>query len=144
MGAPLRYEIVTGYASAPDEKYTATTGRGWFTTVTLEVKPLALGNRQKLANASGGVFEDNFGMTDGTPRGLAMFRATTNKMTNPVFGASTYSTGWTAGANLIASKNTDPRSCLPGVSQSVILTARAATNHTYTQSINAGNTNLLS
>ena len=141
LGAPLRYEIVTGDASAPDEKYTATTGRGWFTTVTLEVKPLALGNRQKLANASGGVFEDNFGMTDGTPRGLAMFRATTNKMTNPVFGASTYSTGWTAGANLIASKNTDPRYCLPGVSQSVILTARAATNNTYTQSINAGNTN---
>ena len=141
LGAPLRYEIVTGDASSPDEKYTVTTGRGWFTTVTLEVKPLALGSRQKLANSTGSVFEDNYGMSDGTPRGLALFDNYTNLITNPVFGNSTYTSGWTTGSNLVVSKITDPRYCLPGITQSVRITSRGSTNNTFTQSITAANTN---
>ncbi len=141
FGAPLRYEVVTADVGSPDANYTETGARGWFAPVTLEVKPFAVGNRQKLANASGGVFEDNYGMSDGTPRGVAMFRATTNKMTNPVFSHSTYTNGWTTGSSLVVSKNTDPLYCLPGVMQSVRITSRAATNNTFTMSINAGNTN---
>jgi hypothetical protein len=141
LGAPLRYEVVTADVGAPENGYTETGARGWFVQLSMDVKPFAVGNRQKLAHANGGVFEDNYGMPDGTPRGVAMFRGTTNKMTNPIFGSATYSTGWTAGSNLIISKNQDPRFCLPNVAQSVKITARAATNNTFTQSINAGNTN---
>lgn len=141
FGAPLRYEVITADIGSPDDNFTRGRRLAWFVPLALEVKPFAVGNRQKLANASGGVFEDNYGMADGTPRGVAMFRATTNKIANPVFGNSTYTTDWTAGANLIVSKNQDPRYTLPGVMQSVRLTARAGTNNTFTQSVNAGNTN---
>lgn len=141
LGAPLRYEIVTADVGQIDG-YSATNGLGWWVTLTLEVKPAAIGARQKLANASGGVFEYAYGTTDGTPRGMGVFNTTTNKMTNPVFGHATYDNGWTTGSSLVKFKNTEPRFCLNGVTQSVRITSRAATNNTFVQSIAAGNTNL--
>ena len=83
VGAPLRYEIITGDVSAPDEKYTQTTGRGWFTTVTLEVSPYAEGLFIGVMNSSGAVYQDNLGMTNGLSRGLRICEATTNKLTTP-------------------------------------------------------------
>lgn len=139
LGAPIKYEIVTGTVGQI-EGYATANGLGWWVTVTLEVKPAATGGRQKLANANGGVMEFNYGSPDGTPRGLGMFNGTTNKMTNPVFGHATYDNGWTTGSSLVQSKNTDPRYCLAGVTQSVRITSRGSTNNTFVQSIAAGGT----
>jgi hypothetical protein len=141
LGAPLRYEIVTAHMGGVSSEYTTTGGLGFWVTITLEIKPLAVGLKQRLINASGAIIEDNYGTVDGTSRGLGMFEGTYNKMTNPAFGNATYNNNWTAGgADLIVSKNTDPAFILPGLSCSVKLTA-TTTDRTFYQSIAAGNTN---
>ncbi len=139
FGAPLRFEVVTCNVGNIDELYAKTSGHAFFVTVTAEVKPLAVGQRQKLLNARGGVFEDSYGTADGMARGLGSFEGTTNKMTNPVFGAATWNTGWTTAVEAVA-KNTDSRYVLPGLLQSVKIVA-AGSNNVFYQSINAGNTN---
>lgn len=109
-------------------------------TVSLVVGPFALGQPQRLASALGGLLLDNYGTTDGRGRGLVVPEATTNKMTNPVFGNATYDTGWTFGAELIDTKNIDPRFLLPGTVASLKAIDTGA-DGTAAQSINAGNTN---
>jgi hypothetical protein len=139
FGAPLRYEVVTCDVGNIDENYGLSGARAFFVTVTMEIKPLAVGLRQKLINATGGLFEDTYGTADGTARGLGISESTTNKMTNPVFGSSTYITGWTSSVETVT-KNTDSRYVLPGLLQSAKVIAIGANNVFY-QVINAGNTN---
>lgn len=111
--------------------------------VTLTIDPYSYGLRQRLATAAGGVFEHVAGYMDGRSRGVRVANVLTgdeNKMTNPIFGHSTWNTGWTAGANVDATRNTDPAHVLFGYS-SARLICSAATLNTFTQSINVGNTN---
>ena len=140
FGAPLRYEVVTCLIGKPDELYGPSSGVTFFVPVDLELKPAAGGLQQRAANASGGIYEDTLGTVDGSSRGLAIFEATTNKMTNPVLGNATFGNGWTTDAGLIASQNTDAAFRLPGVSNSAKITCATA-NAGYYQTINVGNTN---
>lgn len=140
-GDTLSYEIVHG---------TITAGDGYFVgvrrnediniIVSLTIKPFASGQAQQICMASGGILEDTWGSSEGLSRGLIIPEATTNKMTNPVFGHATFGNGWTAGANLTATANTDPSYMIPGTLNSARLQRTGAAN-TYTQSIAAGNTN---
>lgn len=142
FGAPLRYEIITADIGRPDNNYGGTTGRGFICQIDLEIKPFAIGNRQPALNASGGVFENNYGSVDGTSRSLRISPLSgtpVNKMTNPVFGHTTWNTGWTAPAGLSVTRNTNSAYALPGLGVNAKVTA--ASNDKFTQSINAGNTN---
>ena len=142
FGAPVRYEIVNGKAElGPEYGDGSIRSRLNNLKVTLEVKPVGVGFPQRLAMAMGGILEDNWGAVDGVSRGLIIPAGITNKMINPVFGASSWNTGWSASANTIASKNTDPRFLLPGQSVSARCFCKAAGNNAYYQNINAGNTN---
>jgi hypothetical protein len=141
FGAWLRYEVVTATLSLDDQYGTMARNETLTALLSLEVKPLAIGNKQQLVNASGYIFENNYGTADGVAKSAQMFIATTNKMTNPVFGHATYDNGWTIGASLIASKNTAAQFILPGLNQSVKITSSSAANNTIYQTINAGNTN---
>mgnify|MGYP001575988509 CR=1 FL=1 len=76
--------------------------------VAINVKPFAVALKgQRLCSATGGVVEDWIGATDRRSRGPIFPEATTNKMTNPVFGHTTWNNGWTADASLIATQNID-------------------------------------
>jgi len=140
FGAWLRYEVVDGTVAVDDYLVGARISTDIDAQVTLTVKPHALGKRQRLASAMGRIAEDVYGASDGISRGLHVPPSLTNKMTNPVFGSSTYSTGWTADASLTASQNTDERFVLPGAINSARLISRSTGQEWY-QSINAGNTN---
>ena len=79
-------------------------------TVTLTTKPMTVGRRQSLAQAMGGVSEVVIGTTDGVSRGVVVPPSVTNYFTNPVFANSTlYYSGWSAGADVTRSRNTDRR-----------------------------------
>lgn len=108
--------------------------------VDLTVKPFARGQAQRAASARGAVFEDTLGSANGVSKGLRVMPAVTNKMTNPIFGHSTWNTGWTDAANIIEIKNNNPKYCFPGSLASAFLTAKGTTNNTETQSINVGST----
>src|SRR3990167_8695340 len=124
----LFYQIEHGVASVGGE-YAETNRRATnvFVRLDLIIRPYALGLRQRLASATGGVLEDTIGAADGQSRGLIIAEATTNKMTNPVFGHATWNNGWTAGSNIIATQNTDKRFLLPGTTSSAKLTRNAST-----------------
>jgi hypothetical protein len=118
LGASLRYEIVTADASV-GELYGLNGKRAYryFVDLFLEVKPEAIGAQQRLASAAGGIIEDVLGATDQKSKGLKIPEATTNKVHNCVFGAATFDTGYTS-TNVVTTKNTDTRFCLPGLLQS--------------------------
>lgn len=141
-GANIKYEILTGTARISDLwAVSDLRARGLpACQVSLLVKPHAVGLRQRLGSAKGRIVEDVYGAADGVSRGLHISTSVTNKMTNPVFGASTWNTGWTADASLTASQNTDARFVLVGGLNSAKLFARA-TGQEFYQSINVGNTN---
>lgn len=141
FGAPTRFEVVTIDVSGISSDYTQMMGYGFAVTITVEIKPLARGLAQKLINATGGLFEDNYGTADGMARGLAVLEGTTNKMTNPVFGSVVYDTGWSASPNIVATKNSLSQFCLPGLLTSVKVISLASVNNLYAQTITAGNTN---
>jgi len=141
-GMNLRYEIIHADLLKLSDVYWAALANGVQVPacpVTLTIKPYALGLKQRLASALGCLMQDNLGTTDGISRGLLHVAAFTNKMTNPVFGSSTYSTGWTADASLTASQNVDRMYLLPNTINSAKLVSRA-TNQRFYQSINVGNT----
>lgn len=141
-GANIKYEILTGTARTSDLwSVSDLRARGLpACQVNLLIKPHAVGLRQRLGSAMGRIVEDVYGAADGVSKGLHISPSITNKMTNPVFGASTWNTGWTADASLTASQNTDTRFVLPGAVNSAKLFARSTGQEWY-QSINAGNTN---
>lgn len=142
FGANYRYEVVFGSVTLPEAygsaylRDTALPG----CRVALTLRPFALGSQQRLASAVGRLHEDTLGALDGASRGLHVGSSLTNKMTNPVFGSVTYSTGWTADASLTASENRDPRYLMNPFMSSAKLISRAA-NQEFYQSINVGNTN---
>lgn len=111
-------------------------------TVTCELKPYARGQRQRVMSATGGVLEDRIGTVDGRSRGLRVPPATTNKMTNPVFGHATPGTDWTIGNTLLSEYITDP-ALLPGpdFQRALYITRISGPNNAAYQSINVGNTN---
>jgi len=142
FGAMSRYRIVEAVVG-PVPGYTIPDLRAKKLRVPmlLTISPYALGLVQKACLAKGGLLEDTIGTVDGLSRGTMIPEAITNKMTNPVFvDATAFDTGWTVGTNIIRDRNDDPEFILFG-KVSVKLTAKAATLNTYTQSINAGNTN---
>ncbi|NJN54973.1 MAG: LamG domain-containing protein [Anaerolineae bacterium] len=104
------------------------------------MKPYTYGIPQALGSASGGILEDDIGTADGRSRGLRVPEATTNKMTNPVFGHATWDNGWTADSSLVVTENTNERFLLPGTDSSARITS-LNTGQRFTQSINVGNTN---
>lgn len=141
FGAPRRCEVVNGTL-----RYGGAYGVGrvretvQMVVVSLEIKPYSYGTRQRVANALGGILEDGLGRADVRSQGVRIPGATTNKMTNPVYMASTWNSGWTAAASLLAQRNLDAQFALFG-GVSAKLSSNAASNNTYTQSINVGNTN---
>ena len=141
-GMNFRYEIIhASKVSVTDDYWLIWQDQGELpvSPITLTIKPYALGLKQRLASAIGGIRQDNWGTTDGISRGVIIQPAFTNKMTNPVFGSSTYSTGWTADASLTASQNVDPMYLLPETINSAKLISRS-TNQRFYQSINVGGT----
>jgi hypothetical protein len=142
FGAPLRFEVVSGYAELGQQYESALylRPRGIEVVVTLSIKPVAIGQQQRLASAMGGVLEDTWGAADGVNRGTILSISVTNKMTNPVFGASTWNTNWSAGAGMQVVQNTNPEYMLPGQTSSAKITQSGA-NYVMYQTINAGNTN---
>ena len=140
FGATRRMEVVSGSVGYWESYATGTVmTRAVFVPVALTIKPWAQGARQRLATATGGICEDWIGTTDGRSRGLQIPEASTNKMTNPVFGHTTFGNGWTAGDDLTAAKNTNPEYTLFGLNSAKLTTN--GVHRTYTQSIAAGNTN---
>src|SRR3990167_9468183 len=137
----LFYQIEHGVASVGGE-YAETNRRATnvFVRLDLIIRPYALGLRQRLASATGGVLEDTVGAADGQSRGLIIAESTTNKMTNPIFGHATWNNGWTADAAIIAAQNTDPDFVLFGTGSAKITRTTGATLE-FSQSIAAGNTN---
>jgi hypothetical protein len=142
IGAPERYEVVHAQTPTISGEYGSRALREQFARVgiRLTVKPLALGARQRLAQALGAVWEEHTGMGEGQVRGLRIAGGGSNKMTNPVFAAASWNNGWAAGANIVEIQNTDPAHCFPGSPASAHLVARANTGRTYTQSIDVGST----
>ncbi|KKN73403.1 hypothetical protein LCGC14_0401060 [marine sediment metagenome] len=140
-GADLQYEIVFGKAMATLAYPTGVTPNLIIPEcrISLEVKPYALSQRQRMAFAQGGILEDLIGAIDGFSRGTFIPEATTNKMTNPIFGNATFDNAWTAGANIVKAENTDRKFITHGKS-SAKLSAVAATTNTFTQSIAVGDT----
>lgn len=142
MGAPLRYEIISA-TYAIDNEWGSVTARNQIAKVRLEltVAPFASGKKQRLAQAKGSVIQDSLGSVDGAPLGVRINEAGTTLYTNPVFGSTGldgWNDGWTAGASLVETRNTDEYYVFPGEMVSPLLTARAATNNTYTQSLSLG------
>lgn len=144
-GAYLRLEVVFGRAEY-DSSY------GGYTQeiqgrllpnclVTLTVRPYALGLRQRLASAMGGIAEDVYGSVSGQSRGLQINEGTGNKLTNPVFGHPTWDNGWVKStASLMATKNTNLDHVLFG-DVSAKITNPGPSAAAFRQSIAAGNTN---
>ncbi len=138
-----RYEIKDS-PLAPDDRYSIATlsSQAIVLTATMLVGPHAEGLKQCLGSALGGVMEDTVGMVDGRSRGLRIPVATPtggNQFTNPIFGSSTWSSGWTAGAQITAAQNTNKEFVLFGNS-SARLTRIGTPNCSYTQTINVAST----
>ncbi len=145
--AVYRYHVKAIISANLWEAYFAgPTARGETLVLPLVVRigPHAEGLKQRLATATGGVFEDVIGMAIGQSRGLYIPEATPtggNQFTNPVFGNSTWNNGWTAQANLIASQNTDKSFVLFGASSARLICISDAANNVFYQSLNVANTN---
>lgn len=112
-------------------------------SVTLLVKPFALGRKQRLVSAKGAAREDTVGSN--FSRGLVIQDgALTNIFTNPVFGHATYDNGWTTAAALVSEKNTDEKFILFGSASARLYCITTATG-AFTQSLTlAASTHILS
>ena len=112
-------------------------------SVTLLVKPFALGRKQRLVSAKGALREDVEGKN--FSRGLLIQDgALTNIFTNPVFGHTTYDNGWTTAAALVSEKNTDEKFILFGAASARLYCITTATG-AFTQSLTlAASTHILS
>lgn len=141
LGSHLRYEVVHGEALMADG-YLVGVRRTEDVNlrITITLRPYALGKAQVLATAMGGIIEDTIGTTDNISKGVVVPEATTNKMTNPVFGHATWNNGWTTGASIVSTQNTNQEFVLFGLN-SALLTRTASVDAGFRQSIAAGNTN---
>ena len=144
FGASIKVELLGAETYVKWDSYGHATAREHVAVVIipLVVNPAINGKRMRAGSAIGGVLENVFTSPDGISRGLMIPEATINKSTNPVFGHATWNTGWTTGADLIASKNTDKAFILPGATASAKLTrATGGSGYIFYQSLNVGNTN---
>ncbi len=142
MGAFLRYEIVSGKVHV--DKYDK--GRSEFINATIQLilRPFVLGQKQRLANAYGGVKQDIEGFADGQSRGVIVPIATTNKLKNATFiGRYGFyqDDAWVAGAGLKVSEIIDGRFRLFQSESKRLYGTAGAVDRTYTQPIAAGNNN---
>lgn len=144
-GVNLRYEIVSGSVEVEKSYLTgARLANDVDVVLSLTVKPYAVGKGQRVASAIGGVIENTYGSPDGVSRGMVVCPAAAsaalgNEITNPVFGNSTYDTGWSVDASLTKSRNTSAQFVLFG-SASMKLVSRGASQKLY-MAINTGDTN---
>lgn len=135
FGAWVDYTVIDGGLTiGPDYMKGARRAKAIAVTFNLTIQPYVTGKQQRVLTASGGVQDDRIGSLTGRARGLLVPEATTNLHTNPVFGNATYDTNWTSGASLIKSKVTD-KAFVPFGFAAVKLTATAAANNTFTESI---------
>lgn len=146
FGAYQRYRVEKAYTQINNNyESMAYTTVGFTVDVVTEIRPLAEGTKRRHAQAYGGIFEDVYGSSTRTSKGLRILAATTNKMTEPTFGGK--GADWTAGSALRTAMNVAAFSgmhqswVLPGLDFSFTLTSASSSNNTFTQSINAGNTN---
>lgn len=140
-GVYRRLEVVHGSAHHAGPYFVKDIrSRAQIGQVELTIKPYALGSRQRVGSAAGGVLEDVIGTVDGRSRGVIVGEATTNLVANPVFGNATYDTSWTAGSDLVIAQNTAAEYVLFGMSSVKIIRA-GGVNVTFAQSITAANTN---
>lgn len=140
LGSHLRYEVVHGEAVMADG-YLVGVRRTEDVNlrITLILKPFAIGKSQVVASAVGGVLEDALGTANGISRGLIVPVATTNKMTNPVYGHSTWNNAWSSTGALAVSQNLNRQYMLFGFSSAKL--TRLAGGAIWYQNINVGNTN---
>src|SRR3990172_2137158 len=139
----LFYEILHGLAGV-SELYAQTRDAALpQCAVRLIVKGIAVGRRQRLCFAKGAAREDDVGKN--FSRGLVIQDGPlTNLFTNPVFGSSTYDTGWTTAATLVSEKNTDEDFVLFGAASARLYCITTATG-AFTQSLTlAASTHVLS
>lgn len=108
--------------------------------VSLQISPYAQGLVQQVAVAGGGVLQDTIGRPDGGSAGLIIEEATTNLLTNPIFGnKTTWDLGWTSGSDISAFQNRDRRFITHGKSSAKVVNIGAAAD-LWTESINVGDT----
>lgn len=141
-GTVKKFEIIHASPPATGRQYARgdlRATRGMYRT-RLMLKPYAVGQEQILASATGGILEDTLGWKDGFSRGLKVLRATTNLFLNPIFGHGTWNNGWTNAASITDTENTDKRFVLFGTS-SAKLVCNGASNRSFTESIDVGDTN---
>ena len=141
-GASFRVEVLGAVDYEKWDRYWLTRHEGTFVDIPLTVNFPVRSQRLRAGSAVGGVLENVFTSPDGISRGLMIPEATINKSTNPVFGHATWNNGWSTGADLIASNNTDKEFILPGATASAKLTrATGGSGYIFYQSLNVGNTN---
>jgi hypothetical protein len=140
FGAFRRVEIIAADSRSKWDEYLAGNirSRAIIASIGITINSVILGKDQLLGVAYGGIMEDTAGVMDGVSRGLIIPETTTNKMTNPVFGNSTWNNGWTASAGIQATKNINREFILFGNCSAKLIGGAAGT---FTQSIAAGNTN---
>lgn len=126
MGGYIYYPIIHGAASL-GELYGGSDlrGKGFFLPVDLLLHPYALGLRQRVASATGGIITCQ---KEGRTNGVILEKAITNVHTNPILGHATYDNNWTAEASLIISKITDKSFVRFGVAAIKIISSGATTN----------------
>ena len=141
-GSNKRYTIIHANASLK-ESYSLAGVRAQVVevVVSLLIAPYAEGLKMRLATASGGIIEDTIGTVDGRSRGIQVLSGTINKMTNPVFGHSTWNNNWSTGADLASSENTDDDFILWGTSSAKVIRVTGGGGRIFTQAINVSNTN---
>lgn len=101
-------------------------------TLNMLIAPTAEGLPQLAATATGSVVEFRAGIDDPQVRGLMVLPQLTNTFTNPVFGHSTWNTGWTA-TNCTAARNYNRNFVFTGVFSAKV--TKTASSARFTQSL---------
>lgn len=108
-------------------------------SIPLIAAPTATGLRQ-LVGSGTGALQEIINPATKLSRGVNIPAAYTNRFTNPVFGDSTWSTNWAAGAGITATENTEAAFVYAG-SASAKLTRNGAAGLTWRAVINVGSIN---
>lgn len=151
FGAYRRYAVITGRVTLGKHFTASDTSHetGYFVDIKLKLKPKIFGLRSLLFNGFGAIrvahldFEPNGAYFLGSRS--ASFNDYENKFTNPVFNngiapIENWNYGWTAGTGIIATRVTGRENVGYGEG-AVSLVAVAGAGNTWTQSLNAGDTN---
>lgn len=140
IGRLTRYLVYTGELEISNNFGIADVRKGTVPDckLSLYVAPYAMGPRQPVWYASGGVGVDWVGGGRGQMKGLTVYPAATNLITNPVFGHSTWDNDWTD-TDCTVSQNLDPDFVLYGASSAKIVGGGDfGTGAGFTQSLTLG------